>query len=42
MKILIVEDDAVIAGAIAKHLASWDYETHVVEDFKNVLGESAA
>ncbi|MBQ9198100.1 MAG: response regulator transcription factor [Clostridia bacterium] len=39
-KILIIEDDAAIAGAIAKHLASWGYETACVRDFRNVLEET--
>lgn len=37
MKILIVEDDAVIAEAIARHFSAWDIETRAVEDFKHVL-----
>ena len=41
-KILIVEDDAVIAGAIARHAASWGYETACVKDFRHVLEEMRA
>lgn len=37
-KIMIVEDDATIAHALAAHLERWDYETRCVEDFKNILG----
>lgn len=36
-KIMIVEDDATIAHALAAHLERWDYETRCVEDFKNIL-----
>lgn len=41
-KILIVEDDAVIAGAIARHLESWDFEPLIAPDFKNLLADFAA
>ncbi|MDO4571910.1 MAG: response regulator transcription factor [Clostridia bacterium] len=37
-RILIVEDDAVIAGEIARHLGRWDMEPVVAEDFSDVLG----
>ena len=40
-KIMIVEDDATIAHALAVHLERWDYETRCVEDFKNILGSFA-
>lgn len=36
-KLLIVEDDAVIAGAIKQHMQSWGYEAICVEDFREVL-----
>lgn len=36
-RILIVEDDLTIAGALASHLRKWDYEAEYVEDFKNVM-----
>ena len=36
-RILIVEDDLTIAGALASHLRKWDYEADYVEDFKNVM-----
>ena len=39
VKILLVEDDAVIASAIAKHLGSWGWEVRVAEDFSDVVGE---
>lgn len=38
-RILIVEDDRVIAQTLASHLCRWDYETKCVEDFKNVAEE---
>ncbi len=38
-KILIVEDDPAIAGAVCSHVASWGYEGAVVEDFQDVLGK---
>lgn len=36
-KILIVEDDSVIAAAVANHLSGWGCETECVSDFSNVL-----
>lgn len=41
-KILLVEDDAVIADGIKKHLEKWGYQVECVEDFGNVLGHFAA
>lgn len=38
-RILIVEDDMVIAGALKKHLSKWDYEVEMTEDFKNVMAD---
>lgn len=38
-KILIIEDDPVIAGIIQKHLVSWEYEARCISNFKNVLTE---
>lgn len=38
-KIFLVEDDEVIAKVVKKHLESWDYEVHIVEDFSNVTQE---
>ena len=38
-RILIVEDDAVIAGAVARHITQWGLEARCVRDFRNVLGE---
>lgn len=36
-RILIVEDDAVIAEAIRQHMQSWGFEARCVEDLHNVL-----
>ncbi len=36
-KIMIVEDNEVIASAIQKHLETWNYEVYVIDDFEHVL-----
>ena len=36
-KILIVEDDMVIANVLKQHLQKWNYEVRTVSDFKNVM-----
>lgn len=36
-RILIVEDDLIIAGTVARQLSSWGYEVESVRDFQNVL-----
>lgn len=36
-RILIVEDDKIIARSIKRHLDGWDYETACVEDFSCVM-----
>lgn len=41
-KIFIVEDDPVIASAMADHLKSWGWETRCAENFGDVLAEFAA
>ena len=41
MKVFIVEDDQVIAAAVAEHIAAWGYEVRRAVDFRNVLGEFA-
>lgn len=38
-KILIVEDDRVMAKALTAHLSKWNYEIRCVEDFKNIIDE---
>ncbi len=40
-KILIIEDDEIIARSIKKHLAGWDYEAICITDFSNVMAEFA-
>ncbi len=41
-RIFIVEDDAAIAGVVARYLSRWGYTVRTAEDFQNVLGEFAA
>lgn len=41
-KILLVEDDNIIAKKIQDYLAQWDYEVKAVIDFRNVLADFAA
>ena len=41
-KIFLVEDDAVIAGEMKRHLEKWGYEVVCVKDFRNVMAEFAA
>lgn len=41
-RILVVEDDAVIAAQIGKYLAKWGYEVEPVKDFADVMGRFAA
>lgn len=38
-RILIVEDDEIIARSLKRHLESWDYEVACVEDLSNVMME---
>ena len=38
-KVLIVEDEKVIADTLAAHLNKWGYEAVCVTDFQNVLDE---
>ena len=38
-KIMIVEDDMVIANQISKFLLTWDYHAEFVIDFKNVMND---
>jgi DNA-binding response OmpR family regulator len=37
-KILIVEDDLIIAKSVINHIRSWGFEAECVADFKDVLG----
>lgn len=38
-RILIIEDDNIIAEAIKKHISTWGCDTKCIEDFSNVLSE---
>ncbi|WP_101698574.1 response regulator transcription factor [Clostridium minihomine] len=40
-KILIVEDDAVIASSIERHIATWGCEVKCATNFQNILAEFA-
>lgn len=40
-RILIVEDDEIIARSLKKHLESWDYDVVCVEDFSDIMKEFA-
>ena len=39
-RILIVEDDEIIARILSEHLMQWGYTTHCVQDFEHVLTEA--
>lgn len=41
-RILIVEDDQVIASAIQRHIRSWGWEARCAADFQNVMPEFVA
>ena len=41
-KIFLVENDAVIAAAVAEHIASWGWEVRRAKDYTNVVGEFVA
>ncbi|MBQ2801790.1 MAG: response regulator [Lachnospiraceae bacterium] len=36
-RILIIEDDFVIAQSIANHLSTWNYQAEYVQDFQTVI-----
>ena len=36
-KILMVEDDAAIRGALGRHLSRWGYQVQAAENFQNIL-----
>lgn len=38
-KILIIEDDMVIAKVITNHLSKWNYEVRYITDFRNIINE---
>lgn len=39
MKIYIVEDDAAIAKAVARHIEGWGCETMIAQNFQNIVEE---
>ncbi len=41
-RMLIVEDDLDIARAIGERAGMWDLQTHIAEDFRDVMGKFAA
>lgn len=41
-KVLIVEDDMVIARTMYRHLQSWGYQVSCVTDFQNVMQQFVA
>lgn len=41
-RILIVEDDGVIASSVARYLSKWGFETQVVTDFHDVMATFGA
>lgn len=41
-RLLIIEDDNGIAEAIKTHAEAWDFQVHLIENFRNVLAEFAA
>lgn len=38
-KILIIEDDNIIATSIAEYLGKWNYKTKTITDFQNVIND---
>lgn len=41
-RILIVEDDEIIARSIQEHLQAWNYEVYRIQDFSQVMAEFVA
>ena len=41
-KILIVEDDKIIAREMKKYMENWGYEAATIQNFKEILSEFAA
>lgn len=41
-RVLIIEDDEVIARAVCENLQSWGYEAQIAADFRNVMKDFAA
>ena len=40
-RLMVIEDDKGIAGAIAQQAQMWELEVHCVEHFRNVMAEFA-
>lgn len=38
LKVMIVEDDRVIAAALKQQLTSWGFDAECAEDFRNIMG----
>jgi DNA-binding response OmpR family regulator len=38
-RILVIEDDAAMANAMARQIETWEYNVHIVKDFQNVMAE---
>ena len=38
-RVMIVEDDDIIAVTVKKHLEQWQYDVHIAADLSNVMGE---
>lgn len=38
-RILIIEDDRTIAGAVKSHLEKWGFEARCIENFKDILSD---
>ena len=41
-KIYLVEDDAVIAAAVARHMEAWGCQVRIAQDFSNIMEEFRA
>ena len=39
-KILLVEDDEIIASSVCEYLKTWGYETEYVRDFEHIPSHS--
>lgn len=41
-RIMIVEDDPVIAGSMSKFIASWGHEVHIAKNLRDIMPEFEA
>ncbi len=41
-RIMIVEDDPVIAGAMSKFIAGWGHAVHIAENLRDIMPEFEA